>query len=61
MPDCSPLEDDRHIDEQFPLDIFLSESSGGEAVARPLGEWLRKDGLKPRFDEGVIRGHNTYF
>ncbi len=39
----------------FPCDVFLSHSAKDKAVARPLAERLRKDGLKVWFNEWVLK------
>lgn len=39
----------------FRYDLFLSHSSKDKAVAQPLAERLRKDGLKVWFDEWEVK------
>ena len=41
--------------DEFPYDVFLSHSAKDKAVVRPLAERLRKDGVKVRFDEWVLK------
>ena len=41
--------------DEFPYDVFLSHSAKDKAVARPLAERLRADGVKVWFDEWVLK------
>ena len=41
--------------DEFPYDVFLSHSAKDKAVARPLAERLRADGVKVWFDQWVLK------
>lgn len=43
------------MSEEFEYDVFLSRGAKDKAVARPLAERLRGEGLRVWFDEWVLR------
>jgi hypothetical protein len=45
--------------KKFKYDVFLSHSAKDKAVARPLAERLREDGLTVWFDEWVLKAGDS--
>ncbi|MBX3450999.1 MAG: toll/interleukin-1 receptor domain-containing protein [Planctomycetaceae bacterium] len=43
------------MNESFSFDVLLSHSAKDTAVVRSLAERLRKDGVKMRYDESVLK------
>lgn len=43
------------MSDEFPYDVFLSHSAKDKAVARPLAQRLRADGVKVWFAEWVLK------